>query len=96
MTVYGAVAKDVPRNMWKGIPQAMEAVEAEWSRLRAQKVWDEDNPRSLGSIQSDATRANNTIHIGRLFDFCVETHSELAAHMRKYNKRVVFWGEHRS
>ena len=30
MTVYGAVAKDVPRDKWKTISKAMEAVAAEW------------------------------------------------------------------
>ena len=40
MTVYGAVAKDVHRNMWKGIRKALEAIDAQWNRLRAQKVWD--------------------------------------------------------
>ena len=30
MTVYGAVAKDVPRDRWKTIPKAMYAVAAEW------------------------------------------------------------------
>ena len=68
MTVCGAVAKDVPRDKWKTIPKALDAVAAEWARLRAQHVWDEDNPRTLGSVQADAKRNNKTIHIGRLFD----------------------------
>ena len=83
MTVYGTVAKDVLGNMWKGIPKAMEAVEAEWGCLRAQNVWDEAHPRTLGSIQSKATRNNKTILIGCLFDLCDETRSELAAYLRK-------------
>ena len=94
MTVYGAVAKDVPRDKWKTIPKAMDAVAAEWARLRAQHVWDEDHPRTLGSVQAEAKRNNKTIHIGRLFDLCVEKHSELAAHLRKYKGRVVLWGKH--
>ena len=83
MTVYGTVAKDVPRDKWKTIPKAMEAVAAEWARLRAQNVWDEAHPRTLGSVQSEAKRNNKTIHIGRLFDLCVEKHNELAVHLRK-------------
>ena len=73
MIVYGTVAKDVPRIMWKGVPEAMGAVEAEWNRLRAQNVWDEAHPRTLGSIQSKANRSSKTINIGCLFDLCVET-----------------------
>ena len=83
MTVYGTVAKDVRRDKWKTIPKAMEAIAAEWARLRAQNVWDEAHPRTLGSVQAEAKRNNKTIHIGRLFDLCVEKHSELAAHLRK-------------
>ena len=92
MTVYGAVAKDVLRDKWKTIPKALDAVAAEWVRLRAQHVWDEDHPRTLGSVQAEAKRNNKTIHIGRLFDLCVEKHSSLAAHLRKYKGRVVFGG----
>ena len=95
MTVYGTVAKDVPRDKWKTIPKAMEAVAAEWARLRAQNVWDEAHPRTLGSVQSEAKRNNKTIHIGRLFDLCVEKHNELAAHLRKSKGRVVFGEEQR-
>ena len=76
----------------ENIPKAMEAVSAEWARVRAQHVWDEDHRRTLGSVQAEAKRTNNTIHIGRLFDLCVEKHSELAAHLRKYKGRVVFGG----
>ena len=95
MTVYGTVAKDVPRDKWKTIPKAMEAVAAEWARLRAQNVWDEAHPRTLGSVQAEAKRNNKTIHIGRLFDLCDEKHRELAAHLRKYKGRAVFYGEQR-
>ena len=33
MTVYGTVAKDVPRDKWKTIPKAMPAIAAERARL---------------------------------------------------------------
>ena len=91
MTVYGTVAKDVPRDKWKTIPKAMEAVAAEWARLRAQNVWDEAHPRTLGSVQAEAKRNNKTSHIGRLFDLCVEKHVNLL--LTCVNKgRVVFGG----
>ena len=38
MTVDGTVSKDVPRNMWKTIPKAMEAIATERNRLRARRV----------------------------------------------------------
>ena len=64
MAVYGAVDKDVSRHMWKTIPKAMDAIAAYWVRLRAQDVWDEAHPQTLGSVQSEAKRNNKTIHIG--------------------------------
>ena len=92
MTAYGAVAKDVPRDKWKHIQKALEAVNAEWARLRAQTVWDEAHPRTLGSVQAEAKRNNKTIYICRLFDLCVEKRSELVPSLRKYKGCVVFWG----
>ena len=32
LAVYGTVAKDVPRDKWKTIPKAMDAIAAEWAR----------------------------------------------------------------
>ena len=77
MTVHGTVAKDVLRNIWKSIPKAMEAIEAEWNRLRAHNVWHEAHLRTLGSVQNETKRNNKTIHIGRLFDFVSKTTSIL-------------------
>ena len=90
MTVYGTVGKDVPRDKWKTIPKAMEAIAAEWARLRARNVRHESHPCILGSVQAEAKRNNKTSHFGRLFDLCVEKRNELAAHLRKYTGRVVF------
>ena len=73
------------QKLWKLLP-------LNGARLRAQNVWDEAHPRTLGSVQSEAKGNNKTVHIGRLFDLCVEKHSELAARLRKYKGRVVFGG----
>ena len=62
-----------------GIPKALEAVNAEWSRLRAQTIWDEVHPHDLGSVQREAKQANKTIHIEQLFALCVEKRNALAA-----------------
>ena len=55
-----------------------------------QNVWDESHLRALGSVRSEANRNNKAIHIGRLFDVCLEKHNELAAHMRKNKGPLVF------
>ncbi len=82
--MYGLVAKDIPRKMWGSVQGAQEAVDKEWRRLRDQDVWDEDNPRGLWDVIDEAKRLNKQIHIGRLFDICVEKSSELEHKKRKY------------
>ena len=67
----------------------MDAIAAAWARLRAQDVRDEAHPRTLGSVQSEAKRKNKIVNDGRLFDLCVEKHSELPAQQRKYKGRVA-------
>ena len=73
----GVVAKDIPRRQWNQTPGARDAVEAEWRRLREHDVWDEKHPRGLRDVMNEAKNAGKTIHVGRLFDHCVEKHSEL-------------------
>ena len=70
--MYGLVAKDIPRKMWGSVAGAQDAVDKEWRRLRDRDVWDEDNPRGLWDVIAEAKRLNKQIHIGRLFDICVE------------------------
>ena len=75
--MYGFVAKDIPRKMWGSVEGAQNVVDKEWRRLREQDVWDEKNPRGLRDVIDEAKRLNKQIHIGRLFDICVEKSSEL-------------------
>ncbi len=75
--MFGLVAKDIPRKMWGSVEGAQEAVDKEWRRLRDQDVWDENNPGGLWDVIAEAERLNKQIHIGRLFDICVEKSSEL-------------------
>ena len=90
--MYGLVAKDIPRKMWRSVDGAQSAVNKEWRRLRDQDVWDEENPRGLWDVIEEAKRLNKQIHIGRLFDICVEKSSELEHNKIKHNGRVVFGG----
>ena len=53
-----------PKTHVENYADAMGAIAAEWVCLRAQDVWDEAHPQTLGSVQSEAKRNNKTIHIG--------------------------------
>ena len=90
--MYGLVAKDIPRKMWGSVDGAQEAVGNEWRKFRDQNVWDEKNPRGLWDVINEAKRLNKQIHIGRLFDICVEKSSELERKKRQHKGRVVFGG----
>ena len=73
---------------------AQKAVMAEWTKLRGQKVWDEKGVRPWADVRAAARREGKTIHVGRIFDICVEKNSELPASdpRRKFKGRVVFGG----
>ena len=45
--------------------------------------------RLSGLVASDLQRVNKTIHIGRLFDLCVEKQNELVAHLLIYGNQFV-------
>ena len=66
----------------------------EWDKLRAQGGWDESKVRPWSEVKAEAKRTGATIHVGRIFDICVEKNSELPPSdpRRKYKGRVVFGG----
>ena len=76
------------------IPEAKAALMAEWNKLRKQGVWDEKGVKPWAEVRAQAKREGRTIHVGRIFDICVEKNSELPKSdpRRKYKGRVVFGG----
>ena len=56
------------------------------------RCWDLDSVQEHSAVAARARDTNTTAHFGRLFALCVEKHSELPAHKRKYKGRVVFQG----
>jgi len=75
-------------------PAAHEAVMKEWNKLRAQGVWDEKTVKPWAEVRAKAKRDGRTIHVGRIFDICVEKNHELPPSdpRRKFKGRVVFGG----
>ena len=86
--------RQVPRKEMAGLPKALEAENAEWSRLRAKGAWDESVVREMSDVAAEARRKKTEVHFGYLFGFCVEKNVELpAGHpSRKLKYRVVFQG----
>ena len=89
-----AVARQVPKKEQRSEAKAREALEKEFERLRAKQVWLEDQVSDAASIRRMARETNKKIHIGRIFEICVEKGSEfpLGHPDRKYKGRCVFQG----
>ena len=75
-------------------PAAKKALDIEWDKLVKAGVWDEKHPREWSALSSEARKNGRTIHIGRVFEICVEKGSELSPGDpgRKYKGRSVFQG----
>ena len=69
-------------------------MQSEWDKLRRQGVWDEKRVRPWAEVGEEARKEGRTVHVGRIFEICVEKNSELPAldPRRKFKGRVVFQG----
>ena len=90
------VARPVPRKEAKVTPKAFAALEKEWKKLRDLGCWDETKVREWREVAAEAKRKEIKLHVGRVFDICVEKNHELEESdpNRKFKGRVVFEGCH--
>ena len=60
-------------------PRTRKALDAEWEKLRFLKrshptkgvgACDEGNVREAGSVREEARQAGNTVHLGRIVEYC--------------------------
>ena len=88
------VARPVGKKEIAVEPKAQLALDSEWDKLVKAGVWDEQRPREWSDLSSEARKAGKTIHVGRIFEICVEKGSELPAGSpgRKFKGRSVFQG----
>jgi hypothetical protein len=88
------VARPVTKKEAKANPKAMAALDKEWDKLRKQVCWDESRVREWADVSAEAKRKGTKVHVGRVFDICVEKNSELPPDNpnRKFKGRVVFEG----
>ena len=76
-----------------GLTQRRRSLSAfEWRRLSEKGVWDEAHPRAWNGVRREANASGKPVHMGFMFDFCVEKNSEMAPEKRKYKGRAVFQG----
>ena len=72
----------------------MAALDKEWTKLRNIGCWDESRVEEWSIVANKAKKSGIKVHIGRIFDICVEKNSELdeSDPNRKFKGRVVFEG----
>ncbi|NBO94154.1 MAG: hypothetical protein EBV06_17865, partial [Planctomycetia bacterium] len=92
--VHALVARTVGQAERMANPKARAALQSEWDKLRRQGVWDEKRVRPWAEVAAEARRQGHTVHVGRIFEICVEKNSELPLSdpRRKFKGRVVFQG----
>jgi hypothetical protein len=75
--VYALVARTVGKAERMSNPRAKAALQSEWDKLRRQGVWDETRVRPWAEVAAEARKEGRTVHVGRIFEICVEKNSEL-------------------
>ena len=75
------------------IPEAKQAVDAEWTAHAQKKTWNVDRVRPRAEVIAEANRKKVSVHFGRLMDLCHLKHAELDKNVQKYKGRVVFRGD---
>ena len=61
------VATPVTKKQMREIPEALEAEESEWARLRSRTVWDINSVREWKDVAREAQQMGEEIHMGILF-----------------------------
>ena len=72
-----AVARPVYSKEIQREQKARDALDAEWNRLAESGTWDLDKPQEAEWVRKMANKNRKTVHIGRVFEICVQKGSEL-------------------
>ena len=88
------VARPVGRKELLSNPKAQAYLDAEWEKLMKKKAWDMLSVREWEDASREAKKKNKKVHVGKVFEICVEKGSELPANdpLRKFKGRTVFQG----
>jgi hypothetical protein len=67
-----AVARPVSKAEIRSTLAAQEALLKEWTKLRQAGCWDEAKVREWSEVAANARSNNTTVHVGMIFEICVE------------------------
>ena len=88
------VARPVGQKEINNTPAAQAALDKEWNNLTSKCAWDYSTVREWDEVSREAIKNKTKVHVGKIFEICVEKGSELPQGdpMRKFKGRTVFQG----
>ena len=73
------VARPVNKKEIKSNPKAQESLDIEWNKLVKKTAWLYDTVQEWSAVSDGAKRKGKKVHVGNVFEICVEKGSELPA-----------------
>ena len=88
------VARPVGQKEINNNPAAQAALDKEWNNLVTKGAWDYKTVREWKDVSDEAIKSKTKVHVGKVFEICVEKGSELPEGnpLRKFKGRTVFQG----
>ena len=88
------VARPVGQKEINNTPAAKNALDKEWVNLETKGAWDYSTVQEWGKVSQDAIQSKTKVHVGKVFEICVEKGRELQEGdpLRKFNgRRGTMW-----
>ena len=88
------VARPVNQKELNSNPEAQKSLDVEWEKLVKKRAWTTESVREWDDVRAEAQRKGKKVHVGKVFETCVEKGSELpkGSPLRKSKGRTVFQG----
>ena len=88
------VARPVGKKEIRANPKAQQALDVEWEKLVKKNAWQYETVSEWKVIADKAKKSGKKVHVGKVFEICVEKGSELPEgdKLRKFKGRTVFQG----
>ena len=94
LNLMAMVARPVGKKELMQNPKAQASLDVEWEKLMKKKAWEMESAQEWDNVSSRAQKNGRKVHVGKIFEICVEKGSELPEGdpLRKFKGRTVFQG----
>ena len=79
-TINTLVAQPVNKKEIRFNPKARESLDIEWNKLVEKTAWLYDTLQEWSTVSEGAKKKGKKVHVGKVFEICVEKGSELHFH----------------